>query len=264
MKTKWILAAFMAAAMSMATTASAVVKQSTAKVTRLIGTASYVDKHGSVHPVALGSQIEAGSTVKTGLGSRLDLDLGKNGPGVALDPDTVLKLDTLSYEDTLLGPVITTEMEVKTGAILGKVKKVTAGSRYDVKTSKGVAHVRGTIFYISGNGDLHVTSGLVSVTVWIMLGGSEMATTTVDVGAGQSLIVGSKVMTAADVGTLAATATPASVAANLGIGNPFFTEYGSELNPVSVHLKYSTTARRDGKFKAGKVQEVVISEGAVE
>src|SRR5439155_12088708 len=71
----------------------------------------------------------------------------------------------------------------------GNVKKLIAGSRYEVKMPQGVAKVRGTIFYIdSTQGTVHCTTGNVFVTVNLTIG-TQVFTKTVTVHGGQSLFI---------------------------------------------------------------------------
>ena len=96
----------------------------------------------------------------------MDLFLDQNGPNVGLDSSSTLRLEKLAYEKTSLGTKIDTLLDLKQGALYGSVKKLIAASRYEVKMPKGIAHVRGTEFYIDEKqGTVVVTAGSVNVSV---------------------------------------------------------------------------------------------------
>jgi hypothetical protein len=63
--------------------------------------------------------------------------------------DSVLSFDRLTAVDTGANRVTETELDLRTGAIFGAVKKQAAASRFEVKIPNGVAGVRGT--YIGAN-----------------------------------------------------------------------------------------------------------------
>jgi hypothetical protein len=68
-----------------------------------------------------------------------------------------------------LDTVTDTQLDLREGRILGVVRRLTAGSRYEVKTPRGVAGIRGTggtEYDISANGTVHVITGQV-VMVYI-------------------------------------------------------------------------------------------------
>jgi hypothetical protein len=73
--------------------------------------------------------------------------------------DSLLSFDRLSAVDTGADRVTETEIDLRTGAIFGAVKKQAAASRFEVKIPNGVAGIRGTYFYASAKGIFSCLSG---------------------------------------------------------------------------------------------------------
>ncbi len=166
------------------------VKQGAAVVKTLTGTASSVDAFGFSHPLRVGSVVKPGETVQTGANSTVDFFLDQNGPGIGLNPESTLRFDQLTYEQSALGTVIATRLDLRQGALFGTVKKLAAGSRFEVKTPQGVATVRGTEFYIDAQqGTLYVVTGTVLVHLVLNLDTGGTLNKDVSVGSGQYLSI---------------------------------------------------------------------------
>ncbi|HVY71177.1 MAG TPA: FecR domain-containing protein, partial [Verrucomicrobiae bacterium] len=56
------------------------------------------------------------------------------------------------------------QLDLSNGRILGRVEKMAAASRYEVKTPQGVAAIKGTKYDISARGKVRVFDGQVAVT----------------------------------------------------------------------------------------------------
>jgi hypothetical protein len=167
-------------------------KQGNAVVKAINGSATYLDELGFSHPLTVGTVLKERQTVKTGVDSSVDLFLDQNGPNVGLDANSTLRLEKLDFEQTSLGTKIVTLLDLKQGALYGSVKKLIASSRYEVKTRKGIAHVRGTEFYIDEKeGTVSVVSGTVTlmITVNVPNNTPNVFTTTVTITAGQTVKV---------------------------------------------------------------------------
>ena len=82
---------------------------------------------------------------------------------VRIFADTVLGIDKLSAVDTGADEVTETELDLRSGQILGTVKKQSAASRYEVKVPNGVAGIRGTVYLLSAEGVVSVLVGSVVV-----------------------------------------------------------------------------------------------------
>ena len=180
------------ALISAAVTAQGEMKQGSAVVKAVTGSASYLDELGFTHPLTVGTVVKEGQTIKTGRDSSVDLFLDQNGPNVGLDANSTLRLEKLAFEKTALGTKIDTRLDLKQGALYGSVKKLIAASRYEVKTPKSIARVRGTEFYIDAKeGTVSVISGTVTLMVTVNVPnnapGQTVFMTTVTINAGQTV-----------------------------------------------------------------------------
>ena len=128
------------------------------------GQAKYSSGGGVWVPLKVGTALQPGASIQTGAESTVDLFLGQNGPVVRVTPDTTLGFDKLAFTDTGSDRVIDTQLNLKSGRILGNVKKLASASRYEIKTPIGVAGIRGTDFDVTvtplgaGKYDIVVTS----------------------------------------------------------------------------------------------------------
>jgi len=115
-------------------------------------------------PLQTGEMLKTGAVVKTGAKSRADLFLGINGSMLRLAANTELKFTRLAIEQSPIEPIAQTEMELISGRVIGNVRKLPMGSSYVIKTPKGVAKVKGTVYDINADGELIVLSGKVRYT----------------------------------------------------------------------------------------------------
>jgi len=140
-------------------------EQGSAKVQAIrAGTAQYSVDGVIFSPLQLGAVLGPGATVKTDSMGIVDLYLGKNGPLVRLTPATTLALTTLTVEAGAGETVVNTELGLSTGRIMGVVRKMSASSRYDVKTPVGACGIRGTLYEVSATGRVIVEEGVADVT----------------------------------------------------------------------------------------------------
>jgi hypothetical protein len=143
--------------------------QGQALVTSVVGTAN----------VKVGQTLAPGAVITTGSGSSVILDLGKNGNILEVKADSSVTLEVMSLSDSKSD----TKINVEKGGINGNVKKLSKDSKYEVRTAKGVAGIRGTAFTIYADGTASVWAGQVTF-VFIIPG---RAPVTVTVSAGQSV-----------------------------------------------------------------------------
>ena len=115
-------------------------------------------------PLQTGEMLKTGAVVKTGAKSRADLFLGINGSMLRLAANTELKFTRLAIEQSPIEPIAQTEMELISGRVIGNVRKLPMGSSYVIKTPKGVAKVKGTVYDINADGEVIVLSGKVKST----------------------------------------------------------------------------------------------------
>jgi len=168
-------------------------KNLTAKVTRIKGAARYSTDGTTWKALRVGQSIPAGTVIQTAANSMVDLVLGPEdtirlapqvtenltvlppaevifqpitGPDtVRLYSDTTLAIDRLTSTTTGIDEVRETMLDLRAGAIFGKVKRMSAASRYEVKIPNGVAGIRGTVYHINAQGVVSVLVGTVVVSV---------------------------------------------------------------------------------------------------
>jgi hypothetical protein len=130
-----------------------------AVVRSIRGQAQYQEAGGQWLPLKVGQVLKAGSTVRTASDSHTDLFLDQNGPVVRLVENTTLGLDKLNYTATGVDTIIETQLDLKSGRILGIVRKMADQSKYEIKTPNGVAGIRGTEYDITATSVLRVATG---------------------------------------------------------------------------------------------------------
>jgi hypothetical protein len=165
-------------------------KERTAKVVRVKGGARYSTGNNIWQPLEVGTLLKAGVILQTAADSFVDIVLGDSGsaaspgmmssghsPGsvsssyrtaaeqdvVRVFADSVLAIDKLNTTDTGIEPVTETALDLRSGKIFGTVKKLSAGSHYEVKIPNGVAGIRGTSYTISADGVVTVYEGSVVI-----------------------------------------------------------------------------------------------------
>src|SRR5438045_798648 len=106
-----------------------------------------------------GQILKPGSTVRTANESQVDLFMDDNGPVVRLVENTQLGIDKLNFDATGIDTVIETQLDLKSGRIVGIVKKMAHDSKYEIKTPNGVAGIRGTEYDVSATSVVRVMSG---------------------------------------------------------------------------------------------------------
>jgi len=149
---------------------SSFAKPNRAIVRAIHGSAQMSNNKGQTWTKAnVGSYLGANSAIKTAGDSTADLFLGDNGPVVRVTPDTTLGIDKLDLENTGIEKVIETQLDLRSGRILGSVKKMAAASKYEVKTPVGVAGIRGTEYSIDARGKVTIITGS-AVVVYVING----------------------------------------------------------------------------------------------
>jgi hypothetical protein len=149
-------------------TVSAEAKANRAVVRGIRGGSAEITKDGKIWKTAkVGDVLGEHSAVKTDASATVDLFLGDNGPVVRVTKDTTMGIDRLDVEGSGIEKVIETQLDLRSGKILGNVKKMAAASKYEVKTPVGVAGIRGTEYAISADGKVTVFTGTV-VVVYIV------------------------------------------------------------------------------------------------
>jgi len=170
-------------------------KQRTGKVVRIKGAARYSTGNNQWQPLKVGTILKQGAIVQTARESYADIVLNEEStmppapanlpskqpkessssssspsPSAAakrsvdqdvirLLEDSVLSFDKLTAVETGADRVTETELDLRTGAVFGAVKKQSAASRFEIKIPNGVAGIRGTYFYASAAGLFSCLSG---------------------------------------------------------------------------------------------------------
>ena len=145
-------------------TAQANAREGQALVQSISGEVTMSSNGSKWLPLQTGEMLKSGTLVKTGAKSQADLFLGINGSMLRLAANTELKFNRLAIMESPIEPIAQTEMELISGRVIGNVRKLPMGSSYVIKTPKGVAKVKGTVYDINADGELIVLSGKVKYT----------------------------------------------------------------------------------------------------
>ena len=134
---------------------------------------------GGVLDLVLG-QIEVLVRLLLGIARVLDALLGEGERRVVfggsagvlrLTENTSVSLDKLTLTDTGADTAVDVQLGLTEGSILGNVNKLSAASRYEIKTPNGVAGIRGTRFRMSSNSFIVLMDGTL-VYVYVPPGGN--------------------------------------------------------------------------------------------
>ncbi len=170
-------------------------KQRTGKVVRIKGAARYSTGNSIWQPLKVGTILKSGYIVQTAQDSYADVVLNEESSAppapagmtakaptssasgtpppaptaaaarsvdqdvIRILDDSVLSFDRLTAVDTGSDRVTETDLDLRTGAIFGAVKKQAAASRFEIKIPNGVAGIRGTYFYASAKGIFSCLTG---------------------------------------------------------------------------------------------------------
>lgn len=117
------------------------------KIAVLEGKATRAPQGGAAVDLAVGTEIELKDTLKVGPGGNLKLELN-DGSQIALSEKAELYIDDAQFDGQDCKSFLGT---LKSGALWTHVKKLLGGAKYEVKTERAVAGVRGTIFRIDAD-----------------------------------------------------------------------------------------------------------------
>jgi len=152
-----------AVVLALASVAQAAVEKGTAKVLAVQGSAEISTDGTQWKALKRGEALHEGAWIRTSSSSAADLDLGRNGSQLRIMPNSTVSLAALTYEDTGVETVVNTQIELREGRVLGNVHKLAAASKYEVKSAKAVATIRGTRYDFQADGRLVVAEGSVVV-----------------------------------------------------------------------------------------------------
>lgn len=135
-------------------------------VTAVGGNVQYSSGGGAFVALPVGARLKRGDVVKTGPSSHADLEIGNNVGIIQVTPESTLAISDLTVSKTQADTVTTSEFDLSTGAIYARINKLSKASRYEIKTPKGIAGVRGTTIYLTANGDLTVGEGTAGIAYY--------------------------------------------------------------------------------------------------
>jgi len=93
-------------------------------------------------------QFVAGTTLRTGADSVMDLRVNGTVSSIRLEAQTTAQLQRMARASAETSADTETILDLKSGTLLGSVKKLSAKSLYQIHTPDGTAAVRGTDFEI--------------------------------------------------------------------------------------------------------------------
>ena len=131
--------------------------------------------------------VPAGSILRTAAGSQLDVLLSATKVAGTAEPvmgslvyfpesgseqanmvrlmeSTVVSIDTLTETRTGMQVVTDTQLDLRRGSMFFSVKKLAAGSNFEIKTPRAVAGVRGTLGWINADGIIRLLRGMMGET----------------------------------------------------------------------------------------------------
>lgn len=155
-----------AALVALAAGAQAAVEKGSARVVGVQGNAEYSVDGSTWTALKRGELLREGTMVRTTGASGADLDLGRNGSALRVMPDSVVAFSALTYEETGVETVVNTQIDLRTGRVVGNVQKLASTSKYEIKAPKAVATIRGTRYDMSASGRLVVAEGSVVVVAY--------------------------------------------------------------------------------------------------
>ena len=148
---------------ALASAAQAAVEKGSASVITVQGGAEYSTDGTTWTSLKRGESLREGAIIRTSTSAAADLDLGRNGSRLRVMPGSTVALTALTYEQTGLETIVNTQIDLRSGKVVGAVQKLSSTSKYEVKTAKTVATVRGTRYSMEADGKLVVAEGSVVV-----------------------------------------------------------------------------------------------------
>ena len=143
-----------------------------AEVALVSGQAGILKTDNSVEPVTAGQKLTAGTALKTGENSKLNIKFA-DGSIVSMQPNSILKLDTLSIYSG--GGMVDTTLRLQQGKLETEANPAhRQGNQMQIVTPTAVAAVRGTKFRVSTS-DVAITQETLEGKVALQAAGNEVA-----------------------------------------------------------------------------------------
>ncbi|MGO8764894.1 MAG: FecR domain-containing protein, partial [Limisphaerales bacterium] len=103
---------------------------------------------GTWMPLKINADLDPGTVIRTGPDSTADISVNGLSSALRVEPESTVTLQTMTRTDSSRDADSDTFMDLQDGAILGNVKKISANSRYEIKTPHGVAGIRGSDYHV--------------------------------------------------------------------------------------------------------------------
>lgn len=199
---------------------------------------AYVDLslQGDVAPVVTGPRIL--DTAPADFNAAFPPSLFRYRPSasqniIRIFDNTALGIDKLSSMDTGAGTVTDTELDLKTGHIFVNVKKLSAGSRYEVKMPTGVAGIRGSAAEFFAEGIIK-TGPNTKVTAAYMDNNNQAVTSDMTDDMSLDMRTGSLgPLSPTDVATMSALQRDTTFAAGVGLFQTYYSPDFTVYHPMS-------------------------------
>ena len=121
-----------------------------AKVQAIKGTVYFTPPGATARkPLKVGTLLAPGTLLETMPNSTVDVYFGPMAGMVRMQEKTKFAVDKYSFTKTGADDVIDLNLKLDEGTILGTVNKLSAASKYTIKTPDGVAGVRGTQYTLT-------------------------------------------------------------------------------------------------------------------
>jgi len=123
-------------------------KEGKATVRVVHGTVQWRSSDQPWDKLRVNQQLAAGVTIQTGPDSYTDISANGISSVIRINADSRLDLEKMTYGGSLLSGDQETLVDLKTGEIVGNVKKISDGSRFRIHTPDGTAFIQGADFRI--------------------------------------------------------------------------------------------------------------------
>jgi hypothetical protein len=150
------------------------------QVLKVNGKARYSSDNTTWHSLKKGDVIQPAALIQTAEKSTVDLQLCEQGAAqtsidapngsirtpdelrantIRLFENSVLDISKVTVDRTNSGEVLETQLDLRSGRIMGGVRKSSTASKYEIKFLKGVAGVRDGVYLMNSSGELDVLYG---------------------------------------------------------------------------------------------------------
>jgi hypothetical protein len=130
-----------------------------ALVRAVSGTATASYEGQTAQRVRVGARYPGGTRIETGIGSYVDLFLGRGGGVLRIRENTSIVLERMFLTETGSELVSETGLNLINGEILGVVSRLSAGSVYEVKLPDGIVGIREGRYRLRVPGGLQMLTG---------------------------------------------------------------------------------------------------------